>query len=226
MPVVEIAKFDQSINYNHNDRMDTSSGSNQVRLCKCPKCLRNSDDGILLKLVTYYRHAKYRKEETIARRTALFQQFGLEVPNVSSSSTGSSNRTRRRKKRANVRPISSTSVPDDRIFATCRQSTPPSHRLRLMLIRSWGNPQATLYVVKMISILRIQIWTKLWMKYTEIQFNKSCHAPQLPPLRITILGCQNPNLSPRMMASTCRMTRMRRWLLEMMKRATMTRTRT
>lgn len=194
--------------------MDASSGSSQLKLCKCSKCLQNSDNGLLLKPVTYYRHAKYRKEATIVRRTALFQQFGLEAPNASSSSTCSSNRTRRRKKRANVRPISSTSVPDDRIVATCRQSTPPSHRLHLMLMKSWGNPRATLYVIKMISFLRIQIWMKLWMKYTEIQFSNSRHAPQLPPLRITILGnfpaSQNLNPSPWMDTGTRRMTRMRR----------------
>ncbi|KAM6491201.1 hypothetical protein JOM56_013440 [Amanita muscaria] len=92
--------------------MDTSSGSNQVRLCKCPKCLRDSDDGIVLKQATYYRHAKYRNEETIARRMALFKQFGLEAPNASSSSTVcSSNRTRRRKIRAKTVHIPEPQAP-------------------------------------------------------------------------------------------------------------------
>ena len=66
--------------------------SKKVKLCNCPKCLRNSENGRLLNPVTYWRHAKYRELETIVRRAALSAQSGLPVPDTSSSSAGGSNR--------------------------------------------------------------------------------------------------------------------------------------
>ncbi|KAF8625281.1 hypothetical protein AX15_005464 [Amanita polypyramis BW_CC] len=93
--------------------MDATSGSSQLKICKCPKCLQNSDNGLLLKPVTYYQHAKYRKEETIARWTALFQQFGLKAPSTSLSSTGDSNRSSRRKKQAKIVHAPEPQAPPD-----------------------------------------------------------------------------------------------------------------
>lgn len=47
----------------------------------------------------------------MARRTALFEQFGLEAPGASLSSTGRLDRTRRIKKWAKVSHIPSLSTP-------------------------------------------------------------------------------------------------------------------
>jgi hypothetical protein len=156
--------------------MDAPSRSDKLKLCQCPKCLRNSDNGQLLKPTTYWRHNKrQREDEKLARQEVLFQQFGLEAPSASLPSTVSSNRTGRRKKRAKVRPISYTGAPNARMFPTCRQSTPSSHRPHLRTLRML---RTILYTIN--SMICMNQLTK----YMKIRFSQSCHAPQPLPLRI------------------------------------------
>ena len=78
-----------------------SGSASKLKLCKCSKCLENSADGLLLKPTTHWRHAtKLREQEKMARRTALFDQFGLPAPGA--SSTGGSNKMQSIKKRKKV----------------------------------------------------------------------------------------------------------------------------